>query len=206
MQRALRRQGLSEATRDSYARALRRLQAQVEVPLDQLGVSHLKDYFSKLIESHSWSTVKVDRCGLQFFYLHLLERDWNWVRIVRPPRAQQIPNILSQSEVVRLLRSVRERRYRTYLFTTYSLGLRLSEALATLSQCRGAAPRLPLRCVSGQRLTAASLRPPRLSALPARFGRNVAGAAAHLAAAGGLFSAHLYPAGAAARLSALPSA
>jgi len=130
MQRALRRQGLSEATRDSYARALRRLQAQVEVPLDQLGVSHLKDYFSKLIESRSWSTVKVDRCGLQFFYLHVLERDWNWVRIVRPPRAQQIPNILSQSEVVRLLRSVRERRYRTYLFTTYSLGLRLSEALA----------------------------------------------------------------------------
>jgi len=130
MQGALRRQGLSEATRDSYARALRRLQEEVDQPLDQLNVTHLKDYFSNLIESHSWSTVKVDRCGLQFFYRHVLERDWNWVHIVRPPREQCIPNVLSQAEVVRLLRCVRERRYRTYFFTTYSLGLRLSEALA----------------------------------------------------------------------------
>jgi len=37
MQRALRRQGLSEVTRDSYSHALRRLEAQVDVPLDQLG-------------------------------------------------------------------------------------------------------------------------------------------------------------------------
>ena len=113
MQRALRRQGLSEVTRDSYARALRRLEGQVDVPLDQLGVAHLKDYFSALIESHSWSTVKVDRCGLQFFFHHVLERDWEWLRIVRPPREQRIPNVLSQAEVVRLLHSVREPRYCT---------------------------------------------------------------------------------------------
>lgn len=130
MQRALRRQGLSEVTRDSYARALRRLEAQVDVPLDQVGVAQLKDYFSTLIESHSWSTVKVDRCGLQFFYQHVLERDWDWVRIVRPPREQRLPDVLSQAEVVRLLRGVRERRYRTYFFVTYSLGLRLSESLS----------------------------------------------------------------------------
>jgi len=36
MQRVLRRQGLSEVTRDSYAHAMRRLEAQVDVPLDQL--------------------------------------------------------------------------------------------------------------------------------------------------------------------------
>lgn len=130
MQRALRRQGLSEVTRDSYARALRRLEGQVDVPLDQLVVAHLKDYFSALIESHSWSTVKVDRCGLQFFFHHVLERDWEWLRIVRPPREQRIANVLSRAEVVRLLRSVREPRYCAYLFITYSLGLRLSEALS----------------------------------------------------------------------------
>jgi site-specific recombinase XerD len=130
MQRALRRQGLCKVTRDSYARSVRRLEAFVDVPLDQLDVAHLKNYFSALIESHSWSTVRVDRCGLQFFYHHVLERDWDWIRIVRPPREQSIPDVLSQAEVVHLLRCVREPRYRTYLFATYSLGLRLSEALA----------------------------------------------------------------------------
>ncbi|MCG6118510.1 MAG: phage integrase N-terminal SAM-like domain-containing protein, partial [Aquimonas sp.] len=44
MQRALRRQGLSEVTRDSYARAVRRLEGWLDVPLDQVGPSHLKDY------------------------------------------------------------------------------------------------------------------------------------------------------------------
>jgi hypothetical protein len=43
MQRALRRKGLGEVTRDRYSRALRRLEAQVDVPLDQLGVLQFKD-------------------------------------------------------------------------------------------------------------------------------------------------------------------
>jgi hypothetical protein len=43
MQPALRRQGLSEVTRESYSRALRRLEAQVDVPLDHLGVLQFKD-------------------------------------------------------------------------------------------------------------------------------------------------------------------
>lgn len=130
MRKALRRQGLSAVTCDSYARALRRLEAAVDVPLDALGVSHLKEHFSALVETHSWSTVKVDRCGLQFFYQHVLERAWDWVRIVRPPRAQRIPDILGQADVVKLVGCVREPRYRTYFLVTYSLGLRLSEALA----------------------------------------------------------------------------
>lgn len=130
MRKALRRQGLADVTCDSYARALRRLEAAVAVPLDALTVTHLKDYFADLVESHSWSTVKVDRCGLQFFYRYVLERDWDWVRIVRPPRAQRLPNVLSQAEVARLLACLRLPRFRTYFLVVYSLGLRLSEALS----------------------------------------------------------------------------
>ncbi len=32
--------------------------------LDRLSASDLKDYFASLIETHSWSIVKLDRCGL----------------------------------------------------------------------------------------------------------------------------------------------
>ncbi len=100
---ALRRQGLSEITRDSYARSARRLEGWVDVPLDQVGLPQLRDYFSALIECHYWCTAMVDRCGLQFFYEHVLERAWDWVKIVRPPREQRIPDVLSQAEQVRLL-------------------------------------------------------------------------------------------------------
>ena len=38
---------------------------------DDLAAAELKTYFASLLETHSWSTVKLDRCGLQFFYPRL---------------------------------------------------------------------------------------------------------------------------------------
>ncbi|WP_253705291.1 phage integrase N-terminal SAM-like domain-containing protein, partial [Endozoicomonas ascidiicola] len=37
----------------------------------------LKTYFAALVESHSWSTVKTDRNGLQFFWKHVLGKHWD---------------------------------------------------------------------------------------------------------------------------------
>ncbi len=69
---ALRRQGKSKATIDGYSRAVRRITSHFDRCPDRLSVNDLKDYFASLIETHSWSTVKLDRCGLQFFYKHVL--------------------------------------------------------------------------------------------------------------------------------------
>ena len=33
-----------------------------------------QSYFSDLIDSHSWSAVKIDRNGIRFFYQHVLGR------------------------------------------------------------------------------------------------------------------------------------
>jgi integrase len=95
-----------------------------------LSIEQLACYFSDLVDSHCWSTVKVDRNGLQFFYKHVLKRDWTWVEIIKPPKIQSLPDILSLEEIGRLIRATRKLRYRVFLLTTYSLGLRLSEALA----------------------------------------------------------------------------
>ena len=39
---------------------------------DTLSTADLKSFFANLISTHSWSTVKLDRNGLQFFYRHTL--------------------------------------------------------------------------------------------------------------------------------------
>ncbi len=62
---------------------------------DKLTLNQLKDYFTALIKSHSWSTVKIDRNGLQFFYKHVLNKDWQWVKIVKPPQKKVLPNVLT---------------------------------------------------------------------------------------------------------------
>jgi len=82
------------------------------------------------VESHSWSTVKIDRIGLQFFWKHILKQDWQWVDIVKAPKVRSLPDILTVSEVEQLIAATRKLRYRVFLLATYSMGLRLSETLA----------------------------------------------------------------------------
>ncbi|MFS1438554.1 hypothetical protein [Shewanella sp. 10N.286.48.A6] len=44
--------------------AVRRISADFDACPDNLSTDDLKRYFASLIESHSWSTVKLDRNGL----------------------------------------------------------------------------------------------------------------------------------------------
>jgi integrase/recombinase XerD len=127
---ALRRQGKAASTIDVYARALRRVTEYWDVPPDTLTVDQLETCFHDLVQSHSWSTVKVDRNGLQFFYRHVLKKDWEWVDIVKPPRRLVLPDLLTRAEIERLINGTRELRYQTFILTAYSMGLRLSEVLS----------------------------------------------------------------------------
>ena len=128
--RALKLQGKAKKTIDAYARAVRRIKEYFDCCPDQLTLEQREQYFADLVESHSWSTVKLDRCGLQFFWKHVLKRDWQWVNIVKAPKVRSLPDILTVDEVERLIGATRKLRYRVFLLTTYSMGLRLAEALA----------------------------------------------------------------------------
>jgi integrase/recombinase XerD len=128
--RALKLQGLSDSTIDVYSRAVRRVTDLHDCCPDRLTTEQLEVYFSKLVESHSWSTVKVDRNGLQFFWKHILKRDWTWVEIIKAPKIQSLPDILTLTEVENLIGATTKLRYRVFVLATYSMGLRLGETLA----------------------------------------------------------------------------
>lgn len=127
--RALKLQGKAAKTIDSYARALRRVAAYFDRCPDQLDGEDFKTYFAALIDTRSWSLVKIERCGLQFFYAHVLGRDWPWVAMLKPPKVQSLPDVLSVDEIAQLIRATHERRYQTFWLTAYSMGLRLGETL-----------------------------------------------------------------------------
>lgn len=126
---ALKRQGKSQKTVDAYSRAVRRITEYFDICPDRLNKGHLESFFDELIRTHSWSTVKLDRNGLQFFYKHVLNRQWDWIDIVKPPQVKSLPDILTPSEIERVINCARELRYQTYILTVYSMGLRLGEAL-----------------------------------------------------------------------------
>jgi integrase/recombinase XerD len=57
--RLLKLQGKSQKTIDAYARAVRRIGKRFDCCPDQLTLEQREKYFSDLVESHSWSTVKI---------------------------------------------------------------------------------------------------------------------------------------------------
>ena len=128
--RGLKLHGYSASTIDVYSRAVRRLATYYDCVPDQLSVEQLEIYFAALVDSHSWSTVKVDRYGLQFFWKYVLKQDWQWLDIIKAPKIQSLPDILTPREVEQLIGAARKLRYRVFILTTYSMGLRLSETLA----------------------------------------------------------------------------
>ncbi len=70
----LKLKGLQPKTIDAYARALRRIGNYFDGQLDKLSQDQLLDYFHELLDSHSWSAVKLDLYGLKFFYTNILKK------------------------------------------------------------------------------------------------------------------------------------
>lgn len=130
MIRAMKLHGLRIRTIESYCSSMRRVAHYFDRCPDELTPTELKDFFSSMLEHYSWSTIKVTLSALQFFHRYVLDREMQWVKIVRPPRVYRIPDIPTQEEVRQVINAVRKLRYRVFLLFVYSLGLRITEGLA----------------------------------------------------------------------------
>jgi len=100
-----------------------------QCPDQRLTKSDFEAYFSQLLVTHSWSTIKCDRNGIMRYWELVLEIDWPWIDMVKPTKTKHLPDILTAEEIVVVLNCVHKLCYRVYLYTVYTLGLRLSEAL-----------------------------------------------------------------------------
>jgi integrase/recombinase XerD len=119
--------------------------------IDDLSEPQLTDYFTDLIASHSWSTVKLDLYGLKFYYEHVLKKPWVAPGLIKPPRASACPTS-SRSRKPAAVRRHRVVSYRVFYFTLYSLGLRLGEGLRLqVGDIDAARARVHIRDAKGNR-------------------------------------------------------
>ena len=123
--------GLSERTQQSYPRAVRQLAEHFNTAPDRLSETQLREYILHLKNDKEFSTgaLKIAVAGIKFFYRHTVPRDWETLKKLRIPRSKTLPDVLSIAEVRQLIGAGQRPWLRTYLWTVYSLGLRLQEAL-----------------------------------------------------------------------------
>jgi len=148
----LKLKGLQPKTIDAYARAIRRLGEYFGQQIDDLSEAQLTEYFSDLIGTHSWTTVKLDLYGLKFYTTHVLKKPWVMPNLIKPPKTQRLPDIVTVDEAQRLFSATRTLSYRVFYFTLYSLGLRLGEGLALkVGDIDAARMRVQIRDAKGNR-------------------------------------------------------
>jgi len=121
--------GLQPKTIDAYSRAIRRIGNYFDCQLYDLTMDQLVDYFTDLLESHSWNTVKLDLYGLRFFYTKVLNKDWQDIPLIKPPKTTRIPDIVSIKQARQLFSATNKLSYKVFFFTLYSMGLRLGEGI-----------------------------------------------------------------------------
>jgi site-specific recombinase XerD len=124
--------GLSERTQEAYLRAVRKLAAHYRQAPDQLTEAQVRDYFLYLKNDKQFSpsAMKIAHSGIKFFYSHTIVRDWATLLKLRVPRHKTLPDVLTIDEVHQIMDAVRTPHNKAFLWTVYSLGLRLQEGLA----------------------------------------------------------------------------
>ena len=128
---ALQLSGKSERTQQSYVREVRLLAQFYGKSPHLISESELQQYIlhRKNVDHLAPTSMRICYSGIRFFYLHVLERDWKLLDLIRAQAEYRLPAILSVQEVRRLLSMATPLHNRVYFTTVYSLGLRLHEGL-----------------------------------------------------------------------------
>jgi integrase/recombinase XerD len=123
--------GLSERTQEAYLRSVRQLAEHFHTPPDRLSEAQLREYFLYVKNEKRWAPASLCLAfyGIQFFYRRTVPREWPTLERLKIRRPRTLPDVLTIDEVRRLIDAVRTPHNRTYFWTVYSLGLRLTEGL-----------------------------------------------------------------------------
>ena len=123
--------GKAERTQEAYTRAVRMLSAFYSKPPDEITEQELEAYFLRRRNVDHWSanTMRICYCGIRFFFVQVLQRNWHLFDILRAKNEGRLPAVLSREEVHRILSAVRTKHNHAFLSTVYACGLRLQEAL-----------------------------------------------------------------------------
>ncbi|MFQ5684821.1 MAG: tyrosine-type recombinase/integrase [Candidatus Binatia bacterium] len=125
----MRLRNFAPTTQKSYLYAVARLAKHYKRAPDQLDKEQIRSYLLYLTAERKLSpnTMNGFIAGFRFFYNETL--GWDETKLFIPPRKKSspLPEVLSPSEVVRLIDATRGLKQRVLLMTTYSGGLRVSE-------------------------------------------------------------------------------
>ena len=122
--------GLALRTRKSYLESVAGLAKFYRRSPERITEPECESYLLHLLQDRklAHSSCNVVASALQFLYRNSLKRTETQFKLPRPRVPQRQPQILSREEVAAIFENAANLKHRAFLMTTYSAGLRLSEA------------------------------------------------------------------------------
>ena len=123
---ALKLNGKGERTQQAYARHVRKLiEFYNGKDPDRITEDELKKYFIYRQDVNKWqpNTMRICYSAIKLFYLHVVQRDWHLLKVIKAPREKRLASVLSREEVDRIIGNITTFHNYAYLSTVYSCGL-----------------------------------------------------------------------------------
>jgi len=121
---------LSKRTIKTYCQVVEHLARYYHRCPSKISGDEVNAYLLYLITDRklAWSSVNQAMCGIRFFHTAVLGHTEPGFHIPPRKREQRLPEVLSRSEVLRLIHAHPQLLYRAALHVLYGSGLRVSEA------------------------------------------------------------------------------
>jgi hypothetical protein len=102
---ALQLNGKGERTQQAYTRMVRMLSQFYHKTPDLISEPELQEYFLQRKNVNHWApkTMRICYCGIRFFYVNVLERNWHILSILRAQNEHRLPAVHSVEEPLRRL-------------------------------------------------------------------------------------------------------
>lgn len=128
--------GLSQNTLEEYVHRVQVFMAYFERPVEQLDEADIKEFLLYLKEERKLKNASINtyNSALRFLYGVTFNNPLNVWQIPRCKQQRDLPQLLTQQEIIRLLEHTPNPMYRALFMTIYGSGLRVSEA-ANIKVC-----------------------------------------------------------------------
>ena len=123
------RKNYSASTIKNYVTAVSMLARYYGKCPSQLSEEEVADYMNYVTQKrgYSYGSISGAHSGIKLFWKQILDREWNTKLLPRPKRPKELPEILSEEEVRRLIAGTRNGKHQAILRLLYSTGLRMGE-------------------------------------------------------------------------------
>ena len=123
--------GLKKRTVYGYVRAIRKLCDYHRKSPDKISQGDVRDYLLyQIVDLEAASgTQSVILSGIKFFFRNTCVRKWKVLDQTKISRVVALPEVITQNQVFEMIDTARTFRLKGFIWVTYTLGLRISEAV-----------------------------------------------------------------------------